>query len=578
MPSDATARALAAVGVRHPGGDPAAQREQAGHWLTLGDHFTEQAGQVSAGSATPHWQAPSAAGFQQHTLNLANNLQGTAAVAQSVGNAQGHTAAGHDMVLRILRELGIQIAISIGFMALASVLPHLAAAAMAELTLLAETAGRAVQILVSVLRALARFMTRARLWLERLAKQTWRTERFSINWGRPLVDGSRDFVTDIVTNVTSSKILNEPIDPAKVFTSAAVSFAGGGLFGGLEGSGVKKVVDGGGNIRRGTDGLPEFKTFSDQVKTELKKIGPRPRPRPDGGPVVPLPAAAAARQRAARDEAAARAAGLLDPVAARRALGQAGNARRAQRQAVAARRDAQLEFDQAEAAFDRIDEFVRRGWMPQEAGYDSAQRLVNADTALARARTGVDTADAALGQARRGEGIVENLDNARDALRQVSPVRRFQEHWRHNMWNEGVPTGYEEVIAGGRRVLRPNAWEPTNLAGFGAQPLKGFSSPKPWQEWLIYDGTKDFMKSFVNDTVKNAIDFGQHGGDPNLIWKKALLSGAFAGGRGVFNGFGANVYYPKVGLEEQFWKIGTKGLDVTIRNGYVEPLIDPSDK
>ncbi|MGW4757721.1 hypothetical protein [Streptomyces chartreusis] len=276
-PALAPAQALAMVGLPDPGGDPRALHGQAradyelaaqlrSHSVHLED-LLRQSQQV--------WQGQAADTFRQSMA--AHTADVTAAadfVAQSGGRHEEH-ASQQGIALEILKELGIQIAVTLAYIAAAALFPPLVAAAEMQLVTLAAQAGRLVQWLADLLSAVVRFLVRARAWIAQFTKLTWRTRYGSFGYGKLAFDGARDMAVDVLSSLTARGITGRPMDITMLYSMLG-SGAAGGLVGGLEASGFKKVLTESGDIARAADGLPKFVALGDQAKTWVKSVGRKP--------------------------------------------------------------------------------------------------------------------------------------------------------------------------------------------------------------------------------------------------------------------------------------------------------------
>lgn len=287
--------ALATVGLPDPGGRPTVQRAQAQEWYTLARQLDEHSDRVTAliaGSTdSGRWRSDSAKALYRHTQTLAQASKDMAEIAYDVGQHVDEHAERHDVVLKILEELAIQIAAMLAFMAASALVPPLLAWAKAQLVLLAVNAGRLLRLIITALHWLVQLLVRARTLIQKLSRLTFRNGRFSIGYGKLLYEGSRDFLVDLVTNATTFRIQGRPLDAGDLFLSAGVSFGVGGAIGGIGGTGFKRARAPDGTILRQSDGLPKFVSIENQYKGLIDSVGRRPpqaaAPPLPGGPPQP---------------------------------------------------------------------------------------------------------------------------------------------------------------------------------------------------------------------------------------------------------------------------------------------------
>ncbi|HWC80834.1 MAG TPA: hypothetical protein VG756_12825 [Pseudonocardiaceae bacterium] len=280
-------QALGRVGLANPGGDPRALGDSARGWQELSAFLQDQQDRLGTlfAQAPQRWDGAGSDAVRQRVRELAANAQQLSQVAADVGSHQQEHADKHAKVLEIVREVAIQIAVTLAFIALACIFPWLLAAAEAQLVALAVQGGRAVELLAQALSLLTRALSAARGWMTELGKLTWNTGRVSLGYGRFLADGARDFTIDQLANTTTSAIEHKKLDPAQLFTSAAVSFGVGGVVGSLETSGLKRLRNGSGDIARDAAGKPEFVSLGTQAKDLAGKLSGTPRAEPVTDPV-----------------------------------------------------------------------------------------------------------------------------------------------------------------------------------------------------------------------------------------------------------------------------------------------------
>ncbi|MGW3635942.1 WXG100-like domain-containing protein [Streptomyces sp. NPDC005122] len=577
------AQGLGLVGLPDPGGHPAVLREHAESWQELATHLQEQQDRLGAlvARSQEQWQGGAADTFHERALTFLASSDQAVETANSMADAQRQHADQHQQVLEIVEELAIQIAVTLAFIVAATLFAPLLSFMEAELELLVTAAGRMVSLLDEILSELVRFLVRARQLIEQFSKLTLRTERFSFGYGRLLADGAKDFSIDLMANAITSAIEHEPLSTERLFTSAAVSFGVGGLFGALEASGLKKALTETGRVKRGEDGLPSFISFGDQYKKALNSLGGREAPhaanpaRPaadDAGAwgeyatargnarALDATGGAATGARMADDWAAAQARHrlALDRLPSPQLLSAAearvvdtGNGVRV---ATARLTDAEGEAWTAQTLFDLHREIANpewtRGaeeqlaevraqcaaWRQELTGRQALHGQAAQELATARHRAQTAAADVAreaqaYQAAANRSGAWHRLSTAADRVRtETSLGERFTYTWRNNTWRQA------------------------------------FGHPKSWPEFLFFEGTKDFAKGFSSSLTQAGIGVAQGTKSLDNIWKDALLGGAGGMTRGIVKGRFTNIAFPGGGIEEMLWKVGTKGLDKYIRD------------
>ncbi|MFF7415479.1 WXG100-like domain-containing protein [Streptomyces lydicus] len=266
--------ALSAIGLPYPGGDPQHLQTQAETHAALAADLAMHAERLSnlIQKSQRAWQGEAAEAFRNAVIEQAARVELAAKTAAQL--SQGHAEHAQKMhrALEIIKELAIQIAATLAFMAAAAWFPPLLAAAEAQLATLAASAGRFIQWLSDLLSTIVRFLVQARTWISQVSSLTWRTESFSLGYGKMLFDGVRDATVDILANLTTRGITHKPLDISMVW-SALGSGLSGGVFGALESSGVRKAVNAAGEVKRSADGLPEFVSFGDQAKNWVNSLG-----------------------------------------------------------------------------------------------------------------------------------------------------------------------------------------------------------------------------------------------------------------------------------------------------------------
>ncbi|WP_395474553.1 hypothetical protein [Saccharopolyspora spinosa] len=493
---------------------------------------------------------------------------------------QEQHARKHTQVTQIIVELAVMIAATLAFYAAAAMFPALLAWAQAWLAYLVSTGVRVLQMLAQALRVLVNFLVRSRAWIAEVSELTWKSERLSVGYGRMLVEGVRDMGIDLAANLTASGLLGKKIDPAQVFISAGISGVGGAFVGALEKSGISKVLDDAGNVKRGPDGLPVFVAFDSQAKNLVKKIGPTPKPNPP----KPLPSESERlldNVKTAYDNAENL--GVKNtPDAGKRLTSELTLARNNHR---SAREQHTTAVDEVARAAADVSTRERAVWAHREAvdqatkRVDAAARTVDlyrasdnaewvedgikqlddARRALTEASGGLRDAQTALDRSRRD--LLErqrNADLARDNAA-LSDAAHDLARNRTDAWDQfdaartaaREQTSFREQLA---FVRKNNAWG----ASFGTR--------NSWQEILFYDVPKDALNGMTSGAVKCSIEVARGNGQPGDVWKGALLQGATGAVRGGVNSAGSNTAFPRSGIGETLWKTGSKTADVHVRS------------
>jgi hypothetical protein len=573
MPQDA----LAEVGLKNPGGDAPTLHRNAQGWADLSAYLSDHSVRVAALASfgLEKWQGESADAFAARAKLLAQNAAATSQTTAAVAAQQQQHANTHQMVVQIIIELAVQIAAMLAFYAAAAAFPALLAWAQAWLTYLITTGARVLRMLAEALNALVRFLVRARTWITKVMDLTWKGERFSVGYGRMMVEGVRDVAIDLSANLVSSGIQGKKIDPAQLFISAGISGGIGGFIGGLEKSGMKKVLDEAGNVKLGADGLPKFATFDKQVKDFVKSVGPPPKPKP---PAPPVSDATRLLNDAKGAYGNAKNLGVKGTPGERLPLADnLGGARNAHGDAVA--RNTRATEDLRRAGDDvTTGEHTVRAY--QNAVDQARNRVSAADTSLDAYRAAgnpkwVDDGVRELADARRElTAASDGLGNAQNAL---GTSRQDLLNAQRNAALAG-----DDVTAAGTRLDlardRANAWLQLDAARGAARDQTtigqqlafmrqqnewsaSFGAPKGWQETLLYDVPKDAVKGMANGAAKSAAEVARGNGQSGDIWKDALLGGATGAVRGGVNSVAGNTAFPTSGIEETLWKIGSKTMD-----------------
>ncbi|MEU3186089.1 hypothetical protein ABZ707_18075 [Streptomyces sp. NPDC006923] len=586
-------------GFLNPGGRPAVQQQYAGGWDELSARLQEHRERLEtlASEAPEYWQDDSATIFLDQVRTLAESgAQAVEASAQAAQAQQEH-AGRHAQVLEIIKQLLIQIAATLAFIAAATVFPLLLAVAEAQLLLLVQTAGRVVGLLVRFLSTLVRSLSRVQAALEQAGKLTFRGEGFSFGYGRLLVDGGRDFAIDLMANTTTNAILHKPLDPGQLFTSAGISLGVGGVMGALEGSGVKKLLTGAGQVKRGPDGLPLFRSFSDQYKGAVNSLGVKPGV---GGAVratrPPAPASAGTSLLDDAGRARARVLGLgfgVDAAAGERltaGLAAAADlrnstdlalkaAKQSRRDAEAVVRTSETEVRSAAVRLADAEGEVSRWQATHDIYRDSPNVLPDW---IREAEQGLSGAKALRGTRERElADLGRTHERSQDAL---AAAQRSEEELtfrlacaaeQHRV-AEADLTEWQDMAAAAQRArtevplsgqlsyaLQKNAWR------------QGFGSAKGWREYVLYEGVKDFTKGFTSGLVQSGISAAEGKTGPGSIWRDALMGGTGGAVRGMIKGKFGNIVFPTGGVEEMLWKTGTKGLDKFVRD-QIKQALEPS--
>ncbi|MFD9888048.1 hypothetical protein ACFWY9_01805 [Amycolatopsis sp. NPDC059027] len=577
MPQDA----LAQVGLPDPGGDPAALHHNALGWAEISAYLDDHSAHLAELTAASlrDWEGETAKAFAAHGKALADNAAKAAQTTAAVAARQQQHAKTHETIKQIIIELCVQIAVMLAFYAAAALFPPLLAWAQACLAYLIATGVRVLRLLAQALNLLVRFLIQARAWVNSFSELTWKTSKFGLGYGRMVTEGVRDVAIDLTANLVAAGVQHKKIDPAQLFISAGIGGGIGGVVGGLEKTGFKKAVDEAGNVRRGADGLPEFVPLGKQAQNFVKKIGPRPRPAPAPPPptrsVEVLTNAKNAYDNARRlglKDTPGENRRLADNLAATRNRYDNALTRRAEANAEVRRLSddvwtreqtarsyrgaadqADLRVRSAETRLNLYRASGNRTWVDE-----GARELADARVEFTAASGGLRTAEDAL------RGSRENLTNAQRAVTRANDdvtsaetahrlARDQANAWISRDATRDVARNHTTFGEKFRFVRRNNEWN----ASFG--------SPKKWQEIVFYDVPKDTFKGAANGAAKSAAEVARGNGDPDDIWKDALLGGATGAVRGGVNSAGNNRAFPAGGLEETLWKTGSKTMDDYVR-------------
>jgi acetolactate synthase regulatory subunit len=518
------ATALAAVGLTDPGGDPQALSAEAHAWEDLSAYLRQHGERVEGLSEISpiYWQGPHTETFRSRVTALAAKATNTAQTLSGVAAQQRVHAETHERVLQIIREIGIQIAAMLAYWAAAAAFPPLVAAAESWLATLVVAGSRVLQLLTRSLSTVIRSLTQARNWVAEVMQLSWRTEQFQLGYGRLVTEGIRDFTIDISAGATSAGIQGNGVDPLQLIKNGLIGGGVGALLGGLERSGLSKVLDETGAVRRGVDDRPRFTTFSEEAKSAVKTLGAQPAaghinlgkygPKTKAEHLFDELAAARAQ---ARNHQLHGAENELPEI--RRRWGSANDEHLA---ALGRHYDALLARDEA-----RARQFSKESLHDQQVDQLDALNDV-ADALVREAQINTAQARARLQTESERLNTWHGLDDARRAVQENTTVaEQWSNAWRHNAWRES------------------------------------FSSVKTWQDTLLYDSPRYFVKGFVANAAKTATDVALGKAEPDDIWKVALLAGATSSLRGGFNSAMGNRLWPQYGLEETIWKAGIKALD-----------------
>lgn len=584
-------RAGASVGVLNPGGNPQRLADGAQGWQELSTQLRQQSDRLTKllSQSEQVWHGEGADAFHARGQRLAATTAQAAQVASEVGAQQRKHAEHHSLVLELIKEILIQIAVTLALMALATIFPWLLAAAQVQLAMLVVTGCRIIQTLVRSLSLLIKTLVRARTWLEQLGKLAWKGKNFSVGYGRIIADGARDFATDLVATTTTMAIQHKKLDPGQIFLSAGLSAGVGGAVGGLEASGMKYARTADGAIKRDAAGKPEFVTFGDQLKKKINGIGAKPQQATAAAVPAGPSHSRAVFDRLSQAQPAAREHGLTGalPEGERltRRVSQAGQRHEAAvarlADAESAHRQANELLSQSRDTLHRRAADLRQAKADEHAALSALSDLYHASGSKSPSR---ESEQYQALQARRAaatrnyEAAADRLADAeRDHLRTVRNQRAGEqavrqaadaaaESRRDLEQAQARVAAWYELAAAREAVLREtsgadrlrNAWQNNDWR-------QGFGSPKTWREVAFYDTVKDGSKGATGAAAQAGVGVAQGNSDPSDIWKDALLGAAGGSVRGVVNGRTGNVLYPRGGIEEILWKSGTKSLDKYVR-------------
>jgi hypothetical protein len=591
--------ALGHVGVPNPGGQPSDQRQFAQGWEELAARLQEHQERLeSLVSQAPNWQDASSADFLNQLNTFAQSSQQAAETSARAAEAQRTHADSHERALEIIKELAIQIAVTLAFIAAAALFPLALAAAQAQLVMLAQTAGRVVSMLARFLSALGRSLAQVRTAIEGLSQLSFRTESFAVGYGRFLADGVRDFTIDLLANSTTSAILHKPITAQSLLTSAGVSFGVGGFLGALENSSAKKLLGEAGTIQRNADGLPKFELLGTRYRNAVENMGGSSATKSaDSAKIagkVPTGAGTKALDDAARANAHARDLGVhigaregerltagLSDTSARlgKALETQGTGLQSEERA------AKLVRQSGDALSSAKDDVTHA-----QGRLSEAQTLRDVMGASGKTDWARHAEEQLTGAKTEHASAQQHLTDARDLHEQHQQAYDQARHVSADNADQVVRTTSEHQQAAGKL----SAWQDMSAKASAARSQNSlgsqlsyavrhndwrdsFGAARGWRNAVFYDGVKDGTKGFLSNLTQSGISAGQGNTDPGSVWKEALLGAAGGSARGVLKGKMTNVAFPNGGLEEIMWKSGTKGLDKFAREQITQSIEPPKE-
>lgn len=539
------AQALGKVGLPDPGGDPAAQRSMAEQWYTLARQLTAHADHTAAlieqSAGSGRWQSDASSTMRTTATSMVDAGRQMAGIAMDVGQHLDEHAKHHELVLEILEQLALQIVVTLAFMAASTMVPPLLAWAEASLMVMATQGSRTLEILAMALRSVVQFLARVRAVIADLAKVAFRTEHFSLGYGKALYEGTRDFVVDLVSNATTTKIEGKQLNAADLFQSAALSFGVGAATGSVTASGIKKVLTAADAIKREADGLPKFLSFEDQYKKLVNSLDSRPPSPPVEKPVS---AASGALDRLARAEKAAKEAGVWPAFP--------GHGSDLAADVVAADTSGdKVALDSAQHKFD--------AWSALRAAQDRVDQLAGPSLSLdrlTRAEAAARRAGVQIGSLAEGERLAAELLTAAGTGDEGVLTRAVQ---KFEAWDE-LHSAREQVATTAPLAVRlrhsfiNNAWS------------QSLGKPKNMLEVVLVDGVKDTVKGVIGSAAGARIDVARGKLSANMMGPTIGLGAASAGLRGVFKSYASNRWFPKDSIEEALWRISNKGLDKLVRD------------
>jgi hypothetical protein len=609
---------LARVGIPSPGGDPNRIQASANVWREVDQRLETCVDDLTrlTGSTLQGWHGATADAFTNSSAAAVGNLQILRQSARQLGDGQAQHASNHAQALEVLREIAIQIAITLAFVALSSFLPELLAAIEARLALLAAQAGRVVSFLDSSLTMLLRGIAEVRSGLRALLDWTVTTEQFSLPVGRSLVEGTRDFAVDLATTSTAAKIEGKPISVAQLLISAAISGGVGGLIPAVGRLGVFSEVSG-------------RYISADDVYRRI--INPRPSETghlaPASTPLEPTLTSAqnvfdrltVARGEAMKHELSGTAtefkmlsrdlvASQSEHDVAQRAL-QLASSQSDELTRLASARGLALSARESEAVHAGAESWVANQMhsMKTKLSDDpaeisaSAERLANSQTRANDAlhayheeyvnhQAAVAQRDRAIGNVsqvradasgpaerlayaqQRAQAWQELADARAAVLSGTTQTEQVAYALKHNLWRDGMATDFHTVESTGRQEMVPSDWQRGDL---GERPMSGVGQPKWWREVLMYDTVKDGFKGTLTGVAYTGYQVAQGQASADDIGIAAGLGAAGGATRGLSKGSAQGRLFPAEGPEEIVWRIGTKGLDKMIRDKIKEAIEPP---
>jgi hypothetical protein len=501
--------ALARVGLLDPGGNPAAISADGYAWQDLARHLNEHVARLQslAAIAPDRWRGPDADLFAARTAVLANQAAATAAATSATAAQQREHANTHRVVLEILKEIGIQIAATLAFFAASAAFPFTIAVAESWLLRLAAEGSRLLELLVRSLSAVIRMLVRTRAWIEQVMQLSLRTESFTIGYGRMVTEFVRDFTIDTLAGTVAPSIQGKPIDVGQLFKNALIGGLVGSGLGGLERSGITKVLNEADEVVRGLDGKPVFITLSDQAKSAVKSVG--------------RGSASESSESLVRYGPKTRSDALFDDLTSAQA--------RARREQVFGH------DDELPTLIDNLTKArgTHRAAVQQQRAMENAQQQLIA-TALQCPE------NIAARHLRAAEETV--LRAKTEAVRTAKPLAAHFD--RLQLWLDLVDA---------RAAVREGSTT--------AEQWLKFNSRKVWQETLLYDTPRYYLKGFVSNALKTATDLPAGQATPDDVWRSAVIGGTTSSLRGAFNSMSGNRFFPQYGIEETVWKSGLKSLD-----------------
>ncbi|MCW2542374.1 MAG: hypothetical protein JWN95_4099 [Frankiales bacterium] len=600
---------LARVGVPDPGGDPAAIQSGALDWAALsndiGAHIENLTTAVGSSMAGMH--GDTVAAFTEQATRSVKNLAVLHKSTAELAQAQDDHAQTHAKVLDILREIAIQIAISLALMALASLIPNLLAALEARLAILAVEAGRTLNLLERGLAAFLRVIAEIRSGLQSMLNWSLTTDNLSIPLGRAAVEGVRDFAVDLSTNALAAKIEGKSKTLRELLISAGISGAVGALIPGLGRLGFRS-------------GESELFTSADDIYRRVIRRYPAGEGRITPIHTLPLGPAdspAALFDRLTQARAAATKQGLTgssdeairvaDELAVSKQQFVAANylqvsqisdeagdlMRQLEKQHVAAESRvwadatshlvAQASGDpvQIEQAAERLAQssaqaVEARSVLDQVSEFHDQASQLRDQAAQLLSRTEPPDLTTATNRLQEAQSQHETLQELREARAEVAQRTTAAEQLayalKHNQWRDGAATAFRTVLGDGKAELVPTDWQQATIGG---QLMDGVSRPKPWREIVFYDGVKDGFKGALSGTLYTSYQAASGQASAGDIGIAAGLGAAGGGIRGMAKGAGQGRLFPAEGAEEIIWRTGTKGLDKVVRDEIKSELEPP---